>query len=151
MHAFPLLLGAQVTHDSLYVQLLREYAEQVERPVRKVSGGIFPADTLLFAYDSLSILEIKIGEALVEFTSLPEKKYIRSLSISIQQKDSILRQKNVRYVDTLHWKLLKQLRKQSSPQLRGDDPSPWGKWIGPALLISAGIGGIFAVFFLRSN
>ena len=148
---FPFILFSQSSHDSLYIHLLGEYAEGIGGPVQKVSGGISPTDTLLFSYDTLSDLQIKIGEPLVEFTSLPNKYYQRTLTIPIQQKDSILRQKTLRYTDTLDWKVLKEIRKQSSSPLKGDNPTAWGRWIGPALLITTGIGGIFAVFFLRSS
>ena len=148
---FPFILFSQSTHDSLYTHLLREYAEGIEGAVQKVSGGIFPTDSLLFSRDTLSKLQIKIGEPSVEYTSLSKRFYIRTLTIPIQQKDSIVRQKTLSYADTLDWKLLKEIRKSSANPLKGDNPSPWGRWIGPALLITTGIGGIFAVFFIRSN
>ncbi len=142
---------SQPPNDSLYTQMLMEYANTLEFPVNSIKGLLFPRDSSLFARDSSSHVALSFAEPELSYLPISKKVFQRLLAVRVQQRDTIARQKTLQYVDTLDLIALKRVRKRSSPLLKGDNPTLWGKWVKPVLLISTGIGGIFALFFLRSD
>ena len=142
---------SQPTNDSLYTHMLGEFANTLETPVNSIQGILFPEDSSLFSRDTSSHISLNFAEPEISYLLIAKKVYQRQMDIKVQLRDSIARQKTLQYVDTLGLLSLKQIRKRSRPALKGDNPTLWGKWIKPALLISTGIGGIFALFFLRSD
>ena len=141
----------QVSNDSVYTYLIQEYANSLSSPIQSVKGLVFPQDSSFFPLDSTSANQLSLTEPEILFLSLEKKVFQRTVSVKVQLRDSIVRQKTLRYTDTMALSMVKRIRKQSHPLVKGDNPSLWGRWIQPALLITTGVGGIFALFFLRSD
>lgn len=147
----PIESFGQVSNDSIYSHLIEGYANSLPSPIQTLTGLVFPQDSSFFARDSTSNSQLSLAEPEILYLPLEKKVYQRTVSVRVQLRDSIVRQKTLRYTDTIALSTVKYIRKQSHPLVKGDNPTLWGRWIQPALLITTGVGGIFALFFLRSD
>ena len=144
-------LFGQVSNDSVYTHLIQEYANELSAPIQMIKGLVFPEDSSFFTLDSTSNRQVSLAEPEILFIPLEKRIFKRTVSVRVQLRDSIARQKTLRYTDTLALNVVKQIRRKSHPLVKGDNPTLWGRWIQPAILITTGVGGIFALFFLRSD
>lgn len=73
------------------------------------------------------------------------------MNFYITKKDSVQISIPLEYNDTLSAESLQRIYKGSGREFRGDNPSAWGKWISPLILVSSGVVGISALFYVRSR
>jgi len=150
IHIFS-ILHAQTSNDSVYHQLFLHELPPDSLIIRDIKGN--PIEALMPDYrkDSLSSTLMVISEPFVQYQKISPGLFERELTIMVQFQDSSSRRKQLSHTDTLSQKEIKNVLKQSSAELRGDNPTLWGKWIKPATLIVSGIGVIFALFYIRSS
>jgi len=144
-------LAAQPSNDSIYTRLISSFVQTDSIIVKAVKGA--PISHLLpkIPIDSSSKVLFVIGEPQITYKKISNKRYTRELSLMFQLQDSTVDRNRRQYRDTLDKASLKSILRNSSPELVGNSPTPWNKWIRPVVLISSGVGVIFALFYLRSG
>ncbi len=144
-------LHAQTSNDSVYHQLFLRELPPDSLSIRDIKGN--PIEMLMPDYhkDSLSSTLMVINEPFIQYQKIFPGLFERELTIMVQFQDTSSRRKQLSYTDTLSKKEIKNVLKKSSSELRGDNPTLWGKWIKPATFIVTGIGVIFALFYIRSS
>lgn len=120
------LLVAQPSNDSLFAKLKQEVFHEL-------------ADSL---HNRLSF------NTEIVYTALPDQHWQRVFTLTAKWGAQALSRE---YQDTLSSAQLRQVRRHSSPPLRGDSPQMVQKTLLPALGLLAGTAGVVLLFYLRSR
>ncbi len=141
----------QLSNDSIYYRLFIENIPVDSIHVRDIKGS--PISSLIPSYpiDTLSPTLMVVSEPVITYQKLEAKTYQRQLEVMVQFQDSISRRELLSFMDTVDQQALRIIRKSSSSELKGDDPTILGKWLKPSVIIFSGISIIFSLFYLRSN
>ena len=142
---------AQSTNPQIYQQLLQQYLDDHPGPYRKISGQLLTNYFPPYTTDTTTARTLQVFSPELTYERLSKGIYRRNMHISINQKDSTTRSETVVFQDTLNRKQLRYVLKNSPDSLRGDNPTRWGKWVGPTTLIATSVAGIVSLFFLRSS
>ncbi|MFK7925231.1 MAG: hypothetical protein AB8H47_24970 [Bacteroidia bacterium] len=145
-----LSLSAQLSNAEVYRSLWKKHLTE-QTHYSKISGQILT--DLLPAYepDTASSLRLQILNPQVNYTQLPDKSIIRSIEIPYNVKDSLIESFRLRYVDTLQRENFKQIHRESREALRGESPTFAARWLRPVGILSLSVGGILALFYVRSS
>lgn len=152
-----LLLGisgvvhAQPHNGEVYRQLMRGFFDEQGNQFLQVNGSPVEAYTPPYVLDSTTSRQLIVSQASVSYERLGPKRYLRQLSLRLTLQDSSLQAFPLTYTDTLSKSQLKQAFRASPYALQGDMPTPEARWILPAALITASVGGFISLFFLRSR
>ena len=142
---------AQPSNSQVYRQLIEQYLQKHPENFRKVSGQILKDYFPPYTTDSTATATLQVFLPDLSYTREKRGVYVRKMDLSINRKDSVTVSRTLAYQDTLNRKQLRHIIRNSPEELQGDNPTRWGKWIGPTVLISTSIAGIVSLFFLRSS
>lgn len=143
-------IKAQSSNVLVLDSLVKGYAESLERPVDTLIGFVSPHWRTWFPLNSEADQKITFSEPLIRFTKENKDSYVRVISISIENSDSISISRELMYSDTLTKAQLKTVRKSSPKGLKGNSPLIFNKVFMPVIGITIGISFIVSLFYLRS-
>lgn len=145
-----LSLRAQLSNAEVYRTLWQNHlAEQTH--YGKISGQILKSFFPDYQADTTSSLGLQVFEPQVNYSQLPDKRIMRSIEVPYNVKDSVIESYRLRYVDTLQLESFKQIHRQSEGVLKGESPTFVAKWLRPLGILSLSVGGIIALFYVRSS
>lgn len=143
-------LSAQLSNGEVYRTLWQEHLAQ-SVSYAKVSGQMIAPFFPDFQADSTSRLRLQVLKPEVEYKLLADKRVKRKIEIPYNVKDSLIESFRLTYADTLSKENFKQIHKQSKEDLRGESPTLRAKWLRPISILAFSVGGIIALFYVRSS
>ena len=144
----PLSNEAVYNQNSLAIAI--PYAEQSN--ISKLEGLVTNEIKAKILTDSLgkgTKIEFYLEE--IRYEPLGKGNFARFLQGSVNLVDSVERPQEWTFSDTLTGKELKGVRKTKVEQLKGKNPRFLGKIIVPLVAISASVGAVIALFYVRSQ
>ncbi|RMG23621.1 MAG: hypothetical protein D6730_14135 [Bacteroidetes bacterium] len=148
--AMPLWGMTQPHNGEIYRQLVQNYFSAHGNHFLRVQGQPLAEFMPPYTIDSLAGSSLIVGLPTVKYGRVGKRHFSRTLGLSLSLQDSSVRPMYVSYTDTLEKKVLLRLYRQSPDQLKGDKPTAMARWIFPLALISGSVGGVLALFFVRS-
>ncbi len=144
----PLL--AQLDNGEIYRQLWEAHFSETPA-YAKVSGQMLEAYFPPFETDSSASKRLQVLKPEVSYTQIPDKRITRRLEIPYNVKDSLIESFRLSHTDTLDLLSFKQIHRESKDDLRGESPTFGARWLKPGLMLGLSIGGILALFYVRSR
>lgn len=141
---------AQPSNDQVYTRLLEGFLSEQSQAYQEIQGKPVAAFLPEIHIDTASRTTLRISTPTITYERLKPKLFIRSLKIRVSQRDSTTIRKTLSFADTLDRKAVLSVYKQSPYELQGDKPTDRARWLRPAFIVGASVGGIWALFFLRS-
>ncbi|WNJ16079.1 hypothetical protein [Pontibacter sp. G13] len=87
----------------------------------------------------------------VKFQRLGKGVFSRTITLKFEIQDSLIQTRTYTFTDEVQRESMKSLRKQSAESLAGNDPTLFGNWGRPIILIGTSVAGIVALFLVRSE
>ena len=148
------LAGAQPTNEAIYSQEALKIANSIlqETTVGKLEGVITPEIQQQIKLDSTQkekSLTFYLEE--IRFQSLGKGKFARYLQGSVNLVDTVEHPHEFSYSDTLSRKAVNQARKTKVEALKGNNPVLWSKVGIPFLTVTASVGMVIALFYVRTQ
>ncbi|MEM6346150.1 MAG: hypothetical protein AAF927_19835 [Bacteroidota bacterium] len=143
-------LWAQLDNGTLYRQLWEAHFRSTPA-YAKVSGQILETYFPPFATDSSASKRLQVLKPEVSYEQIADKRITRRLEIPYNVKDSLIESFRLSHMDTLDLLTFKQIHRQSKDDLRGESPTFGARWLKPGLMLGLSVGGIIALFYVRSR
>ena len=136
------------TNLELTQRLIRRVADSAGLVVSKYTGaGARWADTL--ATDSAGI-PVQVTEPNVFLSMVSKTELRRVVQVTLAWGDTLPMLARTSVADTLTTKAWAWVRRNSPPEISGDDPRWAVRWLRPALLTAGSLGVVATLFYLRS-
>lgn len=146
-------LKAQPGNGELYQSLWKQELDSLPHLVKAIQG---PRSELFFPQydvDSSSAWTLRLLDPFFSYKKIGKSTYLRSFSQSYQLEGKGLIGGRISARDTLSQKQVKAQLKSSKlpPELKGENPFFFSKYVAPGLWILGSFGAIFSLFYIRSR
>jgi len=146
--ASPLL--AQLNNGEVYRSLWEKHLKS-HPPYAKVSGQLLADFFPTYAIDSSANKRLQVLKPEVHYEQMADKRIMRKIEIPYNVKDSLIESFRLSHVDTLDLLAFKKIHQDSKDDLRGESPTLVARWLRPAAILGLSVGGIIALFYVRSR
>ncbi len=142
------LLSQPVNNAEVREKLIKEFLLNSGLCLREIKGLYKTEAYKIDCMDSVTVLSLSVPEILCQKKN--KEIYFRTFiqPVEIQGKDTLIFHSLV-YKDSMNYKELKTIRKQSPEPLKGENPFPSAKYIQPAIWVSGTILVALGLFYWR--
>lgn len=144
-------LWAQPNNQEICQNLGQEIQASFPGPFTEISPAQAESWWPDWSLDPAALGQLALRPPAITYERLPDKRYLRQVSIDVMYQDSLMQSETFSHQDTLGVKEIRLVRKNSPKALRGEDPRPINRFGKPLLTIGASILGVVALFYIRSR
>ena len=116
-----------------------------------MEGNLVKGWTPDYREDSTLAKKLIVGGVDVAYEKLNKKIFLRKISLQLTLQDSSMRAFPLVSQDTLSLSQIREVRRKSPIDLRGDMPTTGARLVKPFAVIGVSVGLIISLFYLRSG
>ncbi|HHG86555.1 MAG TPA: hypothetical protein ENJ82_17525 [Bacteroidetes bacterium] len=144
-------IKAQVINELCFLNLVGDFLANDNRKIAQYSGFMTSDLAAKIMTQKGAAYQLMIETPEVNYQNLSGPYFERNIAVDLIFQDSTEHISRVNWTDTLHRNQIKAVRKTAYQELRGADPRWLPKYLGPGLMVTAGISGLIALFYIRSS
>lgn len=142
---------AQISNELAFDSMVVGYCQGKADELSKVTGFLTEGLTEKLKSKLKGEDSLKIEQPEIEFKKLDGDEIERKIEVNLMVDQETGEMENLVYRDTLDRKSLRKIRSTKYPELKGEHPGTFRRFVLPSIALAAGVGTIVSLFYIRSR